>query len=132
MQYISLYMDDIMPKHYNEQGINPHDKSISNYTLFFNEDDPVSTARKKQLDFIIDDYIFFWDIFTNKIKFSELSNQDIVKIHDIIEIVYFINPQAKQRLLLDPKLFNLMKVICLKALIENIVCTQDILLTMHQ
>ena len=47
MQYVSLYMDDIMPKHYNEQGINPHDKSISNYTLFFNEDDPVSTARKK-------------------------------------------------------------------------------------
>ena len=116
MQFLSLYMHNIMPERYNDQGIYPHDKSISNYAIFFNEDDPISTARQKWLDFIIEDYFFFWDVFANKIKFSELSDQNIVKIHDIFEIVNFINPQAIQRLLRDPNLFNLMKLICLRAI----------------
>ena len=92
MQFLSLHMHDVMPEHYNEQGIYPYDKSISNYTLFFHEDDPISTARKKWLDFIIDDYILFWDVFSNKIKLSELDDQTIVKVHDVFEIVNFINP----------------------------------------
>ena len=105
-----------MPKYYNKQGIYVHDKSISNYTLFFNENDPILTVHKKWLGFIIDDYIFFWDVFATKIKFSELSNQNIVKIHDILKIVNFINPQAIQSLLCDPKIFSLMISICLRVI----------------
>ena len=48
--------------------------------LFFNEDDTISTACKKWLDFIIDVYNFSWDVFANKIKYSEFNNQDIVKV----------------------------------------------------
>ena len=64
---------------YNEQGIYQDDPSISRHTLFFREDDPISIARKKWLDFIIDDYIFFWDVFSNKIKFGEFARSRFYK-----------------------------------------------------
>lgn len=82
-----------MPKFY-EQGIYPDNNSISNYSLFFDEDDPLSSVCKKWFDFIIDVCIFFWDIIANKIIFSELSDKKIVKVHGLFEIVNFINHQA--------------------------------------
>ena len=39
MQYMSLYMHEVMLESCNEQGIYPNDKSISNYSLIFNEND---------------------------------------------------------------------------------------------
>ena len=34
MEYISLYIHDVLPLNYNEQGINPSDHCISWYTKF--------------------------------------------------------------------------------------------------
>ena len=68
------FSHDILPEGYNEQGIYQDDPNISRQTLFFREDDPISIACKKWLDFIIDGFIFFWDVFSNKVKFGELQD----------------------------------------------------------
>ena len=116
MEFLFLFIRDILPKGYNEQGIYQDDPSISRYTLLSKEDNPISIAWKKWLDYIIEDYIFFWDVFPNKIKFGELQDQDFIQLHDLFEIITFINPQAIQIILNDPKLFEFLKIIRLKAI----------------
>ena len=116
MEFLFLFIRDILPKGYNEQGIYQDDPSISRYTLLSKEDNPISIAWKKWLDYIIEDYIFFWDVFPNKIKFGELQDQDFIQLHDLFEIITFINPQAIQIILNDPKLFEFSKLIRLKAI----------------
>ena len=94
LEFLSLFIHDILPEGYNEEGICQNDPSISRYTLFLREDYPISIAWKKLLDFIIHDYIFFWDVFSNKIKFGELQDQDFIKLRDLFAIITFNNPQA--------------------------------------
>ena len=43
-------------------------------------------------------------MFSNKIKFGELQDQDFIKLHDLFEIIAFINPQAIQIILNDIRL----------------------------
>ena len=116
LEFLSLFINDILPKGYNGQGIYQDDPSISRYTLSFREDDQISIAQRKYLDFIIDDYILFWDVFSNKIKFGELKDQVFIKLHDLYEIITFINPQAIQIILNDPKSFEFLKIIKIKAI----------------
>ena len=64
----------------------------------------------------MDDYIFFWNVLSNKIKFGELKDDEFIKLHDLFEIVTFINPQAIRMILNEPKSFKLLKMIRLKAI----------------
>ncbi len=92
MEYISLYIHDRILMNYNEQGIHPNDRSISQYTKFFSKDNSLPVARKKWHDYILCDYNYFWDVNSHKINFSTLLDLEIVKLQDIYVIVYFINP----------------------------------------
>ena len=94
MEYISLYIHDVLPLNYNEQGIHPNDRSISRYTKFFSRNDSLPVARKKWYDYILRDYEYFWDVYSHKIKYRTLTDLEVVKLHDIYEIVYFINPEG--------------------------------------
>ena len=93
MEYISLYIHHVLPLNYNEQGIHPNDSSISRYTKFFSKDDSLPVAHKKWHDYIIRDYEFFWDAYSHKINYHTLTDLEVVKLHDIYEIVSFINPE---------------------------------------
>ena len=99
LEYISLYIHDVLPVNYNEQGIYPFDKSISKHTNFFSRNDTLPVARKKWLDYISEDYNFFWDVYAQKINYRTLNDLDIVKLQDIYDIVYFINPQGIRTIL---------------------------------
>ena len=105
------FIHNIIPAGKSDQGMYQDDPSISRYTLLFREDGPVSITQKKWIDFTIEDYIFFWDVFSNKIKFGGLQDQNYIKIHDLFEIVAFTNPQAIQIILNDPELFELLRLI---------------------
>ena len=99
-----------------EQGIYQDDSSISRHTLFFREDDPISIAQEKWLDCITDDYIFIWDICFKQNNIWRITRSRLHKLHDLFEIITFINPQAIQIILNDPKLFELLKIIRIKAI----------------
>ena len=73
MEYISLYVHNVSPLHYNEQGIYPDDKSMSKHTIFLNKHDPLPVACKKRHDYISEDYNFFWDVFSQKVNICTLS-----------------------------------------------------------
>ena len=99
LEYLSLIMHDVLPYNYQEQGIFPQDKSISSYKIFFSEDDSLSVARKKWLTFLNEDYEFFWDAFSGRLPLYQLSDYDVVKLQDLLEIIWFINPKGVQKLL---------------------------------
>ena len=92
-------MHDVLPYNYKEHGIFPADKSISYYRQFFSEDDLLSVAKKKWLTFLDEDYSFFWDAFSGKISINQLDSYDIVKLNDLFEIIWFINPRGIHKLL---------------------------------
>ena len=102
LEYLSLYIHDVLPLNYNEQGIHPNDPSISKYTKFFSKNDSLLEARKKWYDFILQDYNYFWDVYSNKINYRTLTDPEIVKLQDIYDIVYFINPDGIRTLLNTP------------------------------
>ena len=58
--------------------------------------------RKKWYDYIHDDYHFFWDVYLNKIKYCTLPDTNIVKLQDLYDILYFINPDGVGTLLNTP------------------------------
>ena len=91
MEYISLYTHDVLPLNYNKQGIHPNDCSISMYTNFFLKDGSLPVAHKKWHNYIAHDYKYFWDVYSHKINYCTLTDLEVVKLHDIYEIVYFIN-----------------------------------------
>ena len=99
LEFLSLLLHDVLPYNFSEQGIFPGDKNVSSYSLFFSEDDPLSVACKKWLDFLGDDYELFWNVFSEKISYNHLDNTEILKLHDIFEVIWFINPQGIQKLL---------------------------------
>ena len=103
MEYISLYIHDVLPMNYNEQGIHPNDCSISKHTKFFSRDDSLPVARKKWHDYILRDYNYFWDFYSHKINFRTLSDLEIVKLQDIYEIIYFMNPEGIHAILGNPE-----------------------------
>ena len=59
-------------------------------------------ARKKWYDYIHDDYHFVWDVYSNKINYRALPDTDIVKLQDLYDIIYFINPEGVGTLLNTP------------------------------
>ena len=97
-----MYIHDVLPLNYNEQGIHPNDPSISKHTKFFSKNDSLLEARKKWYDFILQDYNYFWDVYSNKINYRTLTDPEIVKLQDIYDIVYFINPDGIRTLLNTP------------------------------
>ena len=68
MEYISLYIHDVLPLNYNEQGIHPNDLSISIHTKFFCKKDSLLVVCKKWYDYIHDDYHNFWDVYRTRTK----------------------------------------------------------------
>ena len=74
MEYIPLYVHDVLPLNYYQQKIYPDDKSMSKHTIFFSNHDPLPVARKKWHDYISEDYNFIWDVFSQKVNFCPLSN----------------------------------------------------------
>ena len=93
MEYISLYIHDVLPLNYNEQGIHPNDCSISRHTKIFSKNNSLPVARKKWHGYIVHDYEYFWDVYSHKINYCTLTDLEVVKLHDIYEIVYLINPE---------------------------------------
>ena len=59
-------------------------------------------AQKKWHDFILQDYNYFWGVYSNKINNQTLTDPEIVKLQDIYDIVYFINSNGIQTLLNTP------------------------------
>ena len=47
IEYLSLMLHDVLPSHYNEQGIVPGDTSVSDHQTFFSPKDSINVARKK-------------------------------------------------------------------------------------
>ena len=94
MEYISLYIHDVLLLNYNEQGIHPNNSSISRYTKIFSKDDSLPVAHKKWHDYIFRDYEYFWGVYSHKINYRTLTDLEVVKLHDIFEIVYLINPEG--------------------------------------
>ena len=102
-EYISLNIHDVLPVNYNEQGIYPNDSSISKQTRFFSRNDTLPVACKKELDKILEDYNFFWDVYAQKINYCTLTDLDIVKLQDIIyDMICFINLQGISTILENP------------------------------
>ena len=69
MEYIFLYIHDVLFLNYNDQGIHPNDRSISRYTKFFSRNDSLPVSRKKWHDYIVRDYKYFWDVYSHKINY---------------------------------------------------------------
>ena len=59
MEYISLFVHNVLILNYNEQDIHPDDKSMSKHTIFFNKYDYLPVAQKKWHYYISEDYDFF-------------------------------------------------------------------------
>ena len=116
LEYISLYIHDALPVNYNEHGIYPNDTSISKYIRFFSRNDTLPVACMKWLDYILEDYIFFWDVYAQKTNYCTLNNLDIVKLQDINDIVYFINPQGIRTILENPHSYQIVNHIYQKIL----------------
>ena len=111
LEYLSLYIHDVLPLNYNEQGIHPDDTSISRYTKIFSENDSLLVARKKWHDFILQDYDYFWDVYSYKINYRNLTDAEIVKLQDLYDIVYFINPEGIRTLLNTPDTHSIINYI---------------------
>ena len=116
MEYISLYVHNVLPLNYNEQSIYLDDKSMSKYTIFFNKHNSLPVARKKWYDYISEDYSFFWDIFSQIVNCCTLSDIEIIKLQDIYEIVYFINPQGIRTILENPEPYQIVDFVYQKFL----------------
>ena len=93
-----MYIHDVLPLNYNKQGIHLNDQSISKYTKFFSKNDSILEAQKKWYNFILKDYNYFWDVYSNKINYQTLTGLEIVKLQDLYDIVYFINPDGMHTL----------------------------------
>ena len=48
-----------------------------------------------------------------------MQDQDYIKIHDLLEIIIFINPHEMQKMLIDRKLFRSLKLIRLKIIVRK-------------
>ena len=71
---------------------------IDQATIF--EDKNVDTGQKKWYDFLTPStYNWFWDVYSNYIGLTTLSDEHIVKLNDIFDIIKFINPKAIKILL---------------------------------
>ncbi len=97
--YLSLMLHDVLPSHYNEQGIVPGDTSVPDHQTFFSPKDSINIARKKWYDVLGQDYEFFWEVYTHIIDIDTLSNYDIVKLDDLLDIIWFINPMGLHNLM---------------------------------
>ena len=111
MEYISLYVNDALPLNYNEQGIHPNDSSISIHTKFFCKKVSLLVACKKWYDSIHDDYNYFWDVYSNKINYHTLSDTDTVKLQNLYDFIYFINPDVVRTLLNTPDTHSIINYI---------------------
>ena len=60
----------------------------------FSKNDRVLIARKKWHNYIVHDYVYFWDVYSQMINYCALIDLEIVKLQDIYAIVYFINPEG--------------------------------------
>ena len=99
IEMVSLIMCDVLPCNYSEQGIWVDDESQGRYYNFFKDKD-VEKGRKKWYDLITPaTYNWFWDIYTNYVGLSTLSDEQIVLLNDIFDIIKFINPPAIKMLL---------------------------------
>ena len=67
-------------------------------------------ARKIWHDYILRDYTFFY-VYSHKINFSTLSDLEIVKLQDIYDIVYSINPEGIQAILQNQETNSLINYI---------------------
>ena len=68
-------------------------KANSTHTFF--KDKNVHTGRKKWYDLLAPStYNWFWDVYTNYIGLTTLSDEQIVTLNDIFDITKFINPTA--------------------------------------
>ncbi len=115
IEYLSLLLHDILPSNYSEQGMVPGDTSTSSHHTFFSQKDSITIAHKKWYDILDNDYDFFWDVHSSKIDIDTLSNYDIVKLNDLLEIIWFINPMGLHNLIQNIKDFDMVKLIRKKA-----------------
>ena len=116
MENISLFIHNIMHEGYNLEGIYQDDPSTSRDFL----EKIIQLCCNQEMA-----WLYHWwlhilrDVFAINIKFGELQDQDYIKIHDLLEIIIFINPQEMQKMLTDPKLFRSLKLIRLKTIVRK-------------
>ena len=77
-----------------------------NIIIFF-KDKNVDSGRKKWLDLIGSSmYKWFWNVHSNMVSLTTLSDEEIVMIDDLFEIVTFVHPPAVQFLLNNPPMLR--------------------------
>ena len=62
------------------------------------------------------DYAYFWNVYSNKIDIDTLSNYNIVKLDDLLEIIWFINPMGLHNILRNLGGYNMVKIVHEKAI----------------
>ena len=91
-------------------------KAYPSTPFFLNKNDTLPVACKKWHDYISEDYNFFWDVFSQKINFCTKSYIEIIKLQDIYDIVYLINPQGIYTILENPESYQIVNFIYQKYL----------------
>ena len=77
---VSLIICDVLPCNYSEQGIWVDDESQGQYYNFFKDKD-IEKGCKKWYNLITPTiYNWFWDIYTNYVGLSTLSNEQVVML----------------------------------------------------
>ena len=62
---------------------------------FFSLCKNVDSGRKKWLNLIgFTTYKWFWDVYTNMVSLTTLTDEEIVMMDDLFDIVTFIHPSA--------------------------------------
>ena len=101
IEMVSLLMCDILPCNYSEQGLWVNDPSQGKYYKFF-KDNNVETGQKKWYDLLgKSTYDWFWNVYSNGKPIASLSDEEVVMISDIFDIIKFIHPTAINMLLND-------------------------------
>ena len=99
IEMVSLFMCDVLPYNYSEQGIYVNDKSQGQYYNYFRNKN-VDSGRKRRLVLLNKTtYDWFWKVYTNFISFNTLNYMDIAMLNDIFVIITFIHTLAVQLLL---------------------------------
>ena len=94
LEVVSLYLHDVLPFNYTEQGIWVVDEANGKWHKFLNKNDSIEVARAKWMALLGTDYKWFWDVYTDKINYYDLEEEDYVELYDLFVIIRFVNPEA--------------------------------------
>ena len=128
---VSLLMCDVLPSNYSEQGIWVDDESQDKFYTFF-KDKNVDTCQKKWYGLLTPSiYNWFWDVYSNHIGLTTLSDEQIVILNGIFDIIKFINPTVIEILLSKDSTIKIIFLYMKKLDYASLGLRQDITFIMH-